>query len=143
MSDVTTNELTVEVAREEIQKFANKHKLIFEDKGEVGFGRPCVGLTYGNNYLNYNPMRHPDYKTVPGFEGEWLPKEGVPDAYHKHDCVAVLVSSDNYDEAIIQLGRWVRYLEAYGVEVAEFKTGATGIQVLLSGVTGKALRRKA
>ena len=31
--------------------FAEKHGLIFEERGEVGFGRPCVGFTDGTRYV--------------------------------------------------------------------------------------------
>ena len=46
---------TIEECKANIQEFANRFKLIFEDKGECGFGRECVGLTSVTNYVDYNP----------------------------------------------------------------------------------------
>lgn len=130
---------SIDAARAHIQAFANRHKVIFQDKGEVGFGRSCVGLESGEKYIDYNPYSSGNYEPIPGFQGDFLP-EGVPDAYHKHDCIAVLVSGDQYDEAIQQLCIWVKYLESLNVEIVQYATGATGVQAMFSGVFGKAVR---
>ena len=58
---------TIEEYKANIQEFANRFKLIFEDDGEVGFGRKCVGLTNGSNYVDYNPTQYPDYDYVEEF----------------------------------------------------------------------------
>lgn len=131
--------------RARIQAFANKHKLIFEDKGECGFGRSCVGLNTGGNWLNYNPYKLNDnYDPIPEFNDDRLRAPGDVDAYHKHDCFAVLVHDEDYAKAIRGLDEWITHILSQGeVEVAEFDTGAVGIQALLSGLTGKALRYKA
>jgi hypothetical protein len=39
-------------------EFALKHKVIFEEDGEVGMGRPCVGFVRGDGYVDYNPYLH-------------------------------------------------------------------------------------
>ena len=36
--------------RANIHAFANEHKLIFEDEGECGIGRECVGLLGRNDH---------------------------------------------------------------------------------------------
>jgi hypothetical protein len=126
-----------------LQAFANKHKVVLEDKGECGFGRPCVGFTYGGNYIDYNPMSMgSDYKQIWPYDSRLSTPAGV-DAYHKHDCVAVLVTDDNYEAALDQLLKWVEHLESHGVlEVVQYETGADGIQALVSGVFGRAIRFK-
>jgi len=125
-----------------LQTFANEHKLILEDKGEVGFGRPCVGFIKGTGYINYNPLDRSDYLTkVFAGDEDLTPPQGVPNAYHKHSCMAVLVHGHDYDAALEELAVWVDDWSRIGVRVVDFPTGATGIQVLISGVTGYAFRR--
>lgn len=139
-----TTETTVSTdeARANCQRFANAHKLVFEDRGEVGFGRPCVGFTKGNGYVEYNPLsRADDYRRIPEFADDRLYAPDGVEAYHKHDCLAVLVRDEDYDAAIRQLDQWVRHLESLGtVEVVSYETGATGFQAVISGVIGYALR---
>lgn len=84
--------------RNKLEQFALKHKLILEEAGEVGFGRPCVGFLKGTGYVDYNATVHPDYK--PAFPDDEYYEPPVPDAYHKHDCLAVLVHDDDYDSAL-------------------------------------------
>lgn len=130
-------------SREKIFAFANKHGILFVEKGECGFGRPCVGLNRGDgSWLDYNPLSDTTYGPIFPYDSRLCAPEGV-DAYHKHDCFAVLVSDDNYESAIDQLEKWIEHLEAQGeLEVVSFKTGASGIQAIISGVNGKALKFK-
>src|SRR5574343_1219712 len=95
---------TIEEHKKNIQEFANRFKLIFEDDGEVGFGRKCVGLTNGNNYVDYNPTQFPDYDYVEEFYDKRLFDIIPENAYHKYNCLAVL---GNDESSIIQLSEWV------------------------------------
>jgi hypothetical protein len=123
-----------------LQRFANEHKLILEDHGEVGFGRPCVGFLHGHNYVDYNPMNLESFEYIPGFKIDDPVPSGV-NAYHKHDCMAVLVENDDYDEALRQLNEWVKHLESLGtVEIVQYETGARGMQAVISGFFGKAIK---
>lgn len=142
---------TVDKARERIQAFAREHRLVFEDHGEVGFGRPCVGLMHGDQYVAYRPTRYvfdspwdiniSDIVRVEGFQDDRVcPPDSVTDAYHKHDCLAVLVHDDSYDTAILQLADWVARLEQVGVEIAPYQTGAQGVHALVHGLIGYAVR---
>ncbi len=112
---------TMKEARAKIQAFANEHKLVFEDRGTCGFGRPCVGLRHGDSYVDYNPYDEKDYsEQLPEFFDERLsPPREVADSYHKHDCMAVLARGDepNYDAAIKQLLAWIEHYEKIGVEL--------------------------
>ncbi len=120
-----------------IQEFANRFKLIFEDDGEVGFGRKCVGLTNGSNYVDYNPTQYPNYDYVEEFYDERLFDIVPENAYHKHNCLAVL---GNEETSIIQLSEWIDKLKELGAVVEKYKTGATGIQALLSGTENYAIK---
>lgn len=123
-----------------LQRFANEHKVILEDRGEIGFGRPCVGFLR-QSYIAFNPTKEPDYDYVWPEDIRLRPPKTVVDAYHKHDCLAVLVHGDDYDKALAQLNAWVGHLEAQGtVELAQYKTGATGIQAIISGYSSFAFR---
>lgn len=42
-------------ARAICERFAVDHKVIFDDEGEVGFGRECVGFRDGGKYIDHNP----------------------------------------------------------------------------------------
>src|SRR4051812_34424548 len=86
-----------------LEAFAAKHGLVLETRGEVGMGRPCVGFMHGTNYVDYPPVmtlngndkeenRLDDTRLTP-------PHHWVPDAYHKHSCMAVLVRHDSETDA--------------------------------------------
>ncbi|MHC4088717.1 MAG: hypothetical protein ACYSVY_00290 [Planctomycetota bacterium] len=127
--------------RERLQAFANRHKLILEDRGEVGFGRSCVGFVKGNVYVDYNPYSHPSFEPVWERDHQLNPPDETPDAYHKHDCLVVLVRGGDYDGALRQLDAWITHLEGQGeVYIDEYETGATGLQAMISGLVGYAVR---
>ena len=134
---MSTKTRTVEQCKEIIQKFANKHKIIFIEEGEVGFGRECVGLAHGDNYIDYNPTKYPDHSRVEEVYDKRF-YDIVPEkAYHKHNCLAVLGRGD---DSIRQLCDWVEALEEIGVEIVTYETGAVGLQALLTGLTGKSIK---
>ena len=128
---------TIEEHKANIQEFANRFKLIFEDDGEVGFGRKCVGLTNGSNYVDYNPTQYPNYDYVEEFYDEKLYDIVPENAYHKHNCLAVL---GNEESSIIQLSEWIDKLKELGAVVEKYKTGATGIQALITGIENYAIK---
>ena len=128
---------TIEEHKANIQEFANRFKLIFEDDGEVGFGRKCVGLTNGSNYVDYNPTQYPNYDYVEEFYDERLFDIVPENAYHKHNCLAVL---GNEETSIIQLSEWIDKLKELGAVVEKYKTGATGMQALITGTENYAIK---
>lgn len=129
--------------REKLEKFALKHKLILEEKGEVGFGRPCVGFLTGDSYVYYNPISEGDYMPIKELYDARHYNIVPDDAYHKTDCMAVLVHEDNYNEGLKQLGEWIDKLEKIGVEVVGFDPKPDSLlQAMLTGITGKALKLK-
>ncbi len=119
-----------------IQDFANKHKLVFEDNGEIGFGRECVGLLHGDNYIEYNPMDS-DFNYMPDFYDERFNNIAPENAYHKGDYLAVLGTGES---AISELSQWVDSLKEIGVEIGNYPTGATGLQAMISGFTAYAIK---
>lgn len=92
-----------------IQEFANRHGLVFDANGEIGFGRPCVGLRHGDCFAYYNP-----YGAEELHDDRLYPPDSVGNAYHKDNCVAVLGSGD---DAIRQLADWLRHYDEVGVEI--------------------------
>ena len=145
----------IEAVKSRLLAFANKHKLILEDEGEVGFGRLCVGfLTKAGSYLDLNPNRFTNDDKY--CEEVWPRDERLqaPDgvrAYHKHECLCVLVYPDitegpppyrmMTEEALRQLAQWIDHLDSQGdLVVVEYETGAEGMQALMTGVLGYALR---
>lgn len=135
---MTELEQLTRAARERCLAFARTHGLTFTERGEVGIGRPCVGLLKGSGYVEYNPSHFPDFEPIAGLQTERFPL--VLDAYHKHPCLAVLVFNENYDRAVRRLGQWIERIEARPpVRVVEYETGATGLQAFVTGVTGTAI----
>jgi len=128
-------------ALQELKVFADKHGIIVQEEGECGFGRPCVGLIQkgSGNYVDYNPLDSINYEPIYDEDDRFYAPDGV-NSYHKHNCFAVLVDDDNYGEGLTQLNKWIQHLESQGeLEFVTFPTGATGLQALISGMTGSAL----
>lgn len=122
--------MVLEDYKKNIQEFADKFDLIFDQAGECGFGRHCVGIRKDNFWLNYNPIHMGTYEEIEEFYDERLNKILPEDAYHKHPCVAVLGRNE---EAIRQLSEWIDKLKELDVTVEKYKTGATGLQAMVSG----------
>lgn len=128
----------------ELKDFAEKHDIELIEKGEVGFGRDCVGFLKGKKYIEHNPYDMIEFEPISQLEDDRLyPPDDVHDAYHKTNCLAVLVHEENYDEALRQLHTWMTYLESLGeVEIVKFNTGATGVQAMFSGTHSYAITIK-
>jgi hypothetical protein len=75
-------------------------------EGEVGFGRECVGILAGHSYPDYH-WYDTNYDPADTNGTVWTPK----DAYHKHDCVAVLGRGE---EAESQLYGWLKWFDDNG-----------------------------
>ena len=125
---------------EALAAFGNRVNLTLHI-GEVGFGRPCVGfLTEHGNYVDYNPPTGENYDYPFGQDHRLDAPNDVVDAYHKHDCLCVLVRNDDLNEAARQLLLWVRAIESHGSPtVQSFPTGKVGIQAMFSGTTSYAI----
>lgn len=80
-------------------------------EGEVGFGRPCVGVIIGGSYPSYK-WYDSNYQRLDDNGQVWVPA----DAYHKHPCVAVLGRGDQAEK---QLYEWLRWFDANGFELIE------------------------
>lgn len=126
-----TKELTIKECIKGIQEFANKHKVIFEDEGECGFGRECVGLTNGSQWIAFNPYDKNTYEPLPEYHSDKFYEISPEDAYHKSDCIAVLGRGA---EAIRQLHEWITKLDELNVVMASIPTGASDpITLMLQG----------
>lgn len=99
-------------------EWAGRFGATIQSRGEVGFGRPCVGVVYGQSYVDLSNNDYMgDYQCVPT-------PDGVEDAYHKHECMAVLVHEDDYDRALEQLCLWIEWCiaEDYGIKIESRRT---------------------
>lgn len=106
--------------------WAHKNKCILELEGECGIGRECVGILAGNSY--------PDYS-----DEVWVPE----DAYHKHDCVAVLGRGESAES---QLYQWLKWFEDNGYTVEETLRDISNmdrIELILGGTTQSRMIKKA
>lgn len=72
--------------------------------GEVGFGRECVGITKDGNFPDYRWYNETTYERADPNGEVWVPE----DAYHKHDCVAVLGRGEG---AEAQLYEWLTWFD--------------------------------
>ena len=107
-----------------LTEWAARWGATFQPVGEVGFGRECVGILHGTSYIDYSNL----WEVAPGTEF-WTPE----DAYHKHECLAVLGRGD---DAIGQLYAWVKWIDEHGWTVAtEGRTPANDIDALFNGLT--------
>ena len=138
-----SEKLTIVKAKRICQNFAHGHKVVFEDKGECGFGRPCVGIISGTSWIGHNPCSMAgDYLPIAELVcAACHPPGTVVDYYGKHNCLVVLYHGDNdRDWAIIQLAMWIQHMEQQGsVHIIQYATGAVGIQASVSGLTSKAV----
>jgi len=126
-------ERTIEQCIANIQEFANKNKVVFDSEGECGFGRECVGLRSGDNWLSYNPLNMETYDPIEKYYDDRHYELSPENAYHKGDYLCVLGRGDG---AIRELSEWVDELKHLDASVVPFETGATGFQALISGTIG-------
>lgn len=87
-----------------MKKWCGENNLTLILEGECGFGRECVGVLASNGC-------YPDYAWY-DYDGncERLDNNGdlwTPiDAYHKHECVAVLGRGENAEEQLYEWLKW-------------------------------------
>jgi hypothetical protein len=128
--------MTIQEKTTYLQEFAKKHGIEFKTTGEIGIGRECVGFLKQNSYIAYNPTTYPDWERIEEYYSELHYELSAPNAYHKDDYIAVLITDEcNEEQAITELYDWVKKLEEYNVKFVEYSTGATGLQAMFSGIT--------
>lgn len=81
-----------------------KNKLQLELEGECGFGRECVGVISDGSYPDYQWYDPSTYERADKNGDVWTPE----DAYHKHECVAVLGRGE---VAEAQLYDWLKWFD--------------------------------
>lgn len=141
-----------------MHRWADEHGCSITTKGEVGFGRPCVGVSHGNSYVDflYMEMDYQQYSPLPEVRAFRLAQP--TDAYHKHPCMAVLVQSDDwenipeeaYDTALRQLYDWIKFCNENGwvVKISARKTlnkpGTFGadLELMMGGLENAELRHE-
>lgn len=136
----------IETARRWLQDFARDNKGSFNERGEVGIGRECVGIIGpSGNYVDYGPYNMETLEPIEGLQFDEVEGVAPEGAYHKHPCLAVLVNDErDHDTATIQLYQWLKELsDFHKLSLAEYKTGAKGAQIMFSGATNWALKLEA
>lgn len=108
--------------------WAAQNRVIITE-GECGFGRECVGVTSGNQWIDWQVTNMETFRNEPGGYDGWVP-DG---AYHKHDCVAVLGQDD---ESWRQLGQWLDHIVKGGWIVKHLdRVPKDDIDLLFHGIT--------
>lgn len=131
----------LEEMKHDLLMWAGRNKSVFEDDGEVGFGRPCVGILNGTLYINTGPIYDSEYRTVLKVapEGAAQPRE-VEDAYHKHTCLCVLGRGEY---AIWQLWFWVENIKRHDLVVDRLDIQPRdALDMILNGTNRPYLRKR-
>ena len=143
MTDETNDSVSAEEEITFLRNWAANNKAYFEDEGSVGFGRECVGIVKGDEYpayRHYEQVPPPEYLQLVHECAEADPPDGVEDAYHKHDCLAVLGRGPS---AIHQLYVWVKHLEARDIVIGEIRRRQVDmVNLLFHGVTAAVLVKR-
>lgn len=90
--------------------YASKLGVALSLDSECGIGRPCMGISAGGCFPDYDWYDNDNYESQITWE-VWTPD----DAYHKHPCVAVLRhgdSAESVERCLDQLYAWLRWFEA-------------------------------
>lgn len=96
-----------------MEQWAQKNGVELTLEGEVGFGRPCVGISILDAYPDYH-WYDDQWNRIDDNGNVWCPT----DAYHKHMCVAVLGRGE---DAETQLYEWLKWFDDnnFTVEVGD------------------------
>lgn len=128
------------------EKFCADNGFSLELKGEIGFGRPCVGIMNPKTEC-YVAWQY--YKDEEKYEGERTHtvagETAPPNAYHKGQFLAVLLHGNDgeipVDEAAERLEEWIgRIVKAgYAIETYYETHGITNLLMHRSRVAQKAV----
>ena len=111
-----------------ITEWAARYGATLQLNGQVGIGRPCVGVLKGDHYIDSADVKWGGDR----FAGDWWEPE---DSYHKHDCVAVL-NHDDDEAALAQLYEWVKWLDGHGYGIEEiYREPSSQIDLALNGIS--------
>lgn len=125
-----------------IKTFTEQTGFVFEERGEIGFGRNCVGIvnTSTQSYVAYE-TRHPrTFEVIAQHEVAYALQ--APNAYHKGPYLAVLYdgTEEKRLEAIAELEQWISNILAAGYKLEEYQEVNTLTALAYGGsVTQKAL----
>lgn len=116
-----------------IEAFVKETGLQFMEKGEIGFGRNCVGIMNPKTecYIAYQTYDD-DYRTALSHE---VAMNTTPeDAYHKGPYLAVLYdgTEEGRQGAIKQLDEWLEKIMAASYEIEEY-TETNSLASLMAG----------
>lgn len=117
-----------------IDKFTKQTGFKFEERGEIGFGRNCVGIIDEANetYLAYEANHPRTHEVLIRHEVAYAMQ--APNAYHKGPYLAVLYdgTEEKRLEAIAELEQWVQNILDAGFEMKTFLE-TNSVTALLNG----------
>jgi hypothetical protein len=132
MTETPTEHVTRESQIVYLTEWAARYRCSLQLGGEVGFGRPCVGILRDSTYIDTEDAKNATAYNHESEPGSWWEPE---DSYHKHDCLAVLDHGDP-EAALGQLYAWVKWLDehGWGVEVV-YREPSSNIDLALHGIS--------
>lgn len=110
-----------------ITEWASRFGATLQIAGTVGIGRECVGVLSGSSYIDTADVKDREaYREG----GDWWQPE---DAYHKHDCMAVLGRGD---DALAHLYAWVKWADEHGYGVEDvYREPSSAIDLAFHGIS--------
>ena len=132
-SDVPDDTPTLDEMTGYLRGWAQAQGCYFDEEAECGFGREAVGITRKGSFIDLYYLGE-DYRPLPASLSpeEVGPPEGVTDAYHKHDCLAVLGRGGG---AIRQLYLWVKHLAKQDIRVEDAPRRTADLSALMGSRT--------
>ena len=118
-----------------IEKFCKETGFVFQEKGEIGFGRECVGILdpVTDSYVAYEAL-YDDEGDSPSYCPIYSHSAEIADnAYHKGPYLAVLLRYIDKEAAIKELDEWVGRILAKGYKIQEYQNKGNDIAEFLTG----------
>lgn len=150
-TDIEQNhEVVVDLAKyPNLKKIVDENPGVFEvSSGEIGFGRPCVGLHLVGlgHWVGYEIRSDDDnFESRARHDGAYGPNR-PEDAYHKDEFFAVLIkdvadyekgpTAEQIAAATVLLDKWFSDILAAGYKVQDYPESQNSIGALLGQATG-------
>lgn len=124
-------------SKEYLNKFCFAHDIELVEKGEIGFGRPCVGIYKDGCFVGYNSFWYAGGELHYYFkEDKRFEQLKTENSYHKVDCFAVICEDDvfKYRNAVIELANWIYSIEEIGkVSIKSYQSKNMNAKTFFTG----------
>lgn len=126
-------------AKEYLTNFCKINDVELIEKGEVSFGRSCVGIFKDGSFVGYNSFYYNNGKLIYYFKNDKrFENLRAENAYSKCDCFAVICEDDvfKYRNAVIELANWIYSLEKVAsIKIKTYESKSTNAKVFFTGNT--------